>query len=69
MCFKTTVACIGLLFQPVLLASEASFRTAQLYEGDSGGYKIYRIPGVVVTKVGSVLAYTEARRTGNGDWD
>jgi len=46
-----------------------SFQATRLFEGDSGGYKLYRIPGIVVTKKGTILAYTEARRTGSGDWD
>jgi sialidase-1 len=57
-----------LLAWPVC-AAEPSFQTTRLFEGDSGGYKLYRIPGIVVTKRGTILAYTEARRTGNGDWD
>ncbi len=39
-----------------------------LFEADKGGYAIYRIPGVVVTKTGTVLAYCEARKTTRGDW-
>ena len=39
-----------------------------LFEADKGGYAIYRIPGVVVTKAGTVLAYCEARKTTRGDW-
>lgn len=38
-----------------------------LFEADKGGYKLYRIPGIVVTKRGTVLAYCEARKT-NSDW-
>ncbi|CAN5163518.1 sialidase family protein [soil metagenome] len=38
-----------------------------VFEAGTGGYSIYRIPGVVVTKAGSVLAYCEARKS-NGDW-
>jgi len=30
---------------------------------------IYRIPGIAVTRKGTILAYTEARKTGSGDWD
>ena len=41
----------------------------EVFEGGKGGYGLYRIPGVVVTKRGSVLAYCEARRTGKSDWD
>lgn len=38
-----------------------------LFEADKGGYKLYRIPGIVVTKKGTVLAYCEARKT-SSDW-
>jgi sialidase-1 len=38
-----------------------------LFHADQGGYKMYRIPGVVVTKAGTVLAYCEARKTAS-DW-
>jgi sialidase-1 len=38
-----------------------------LFHADAGGYKQYRIPGVVVTKAGTVLAYCEARKT-TSDW-
>lgn len=40
-----------------------------LFEADTNGYKLYRIPGIVVTKKGTVLAYCEARKTGKSDWD
>jgi Neuraminidase (sialidase) len=32
------------------------------------GYALYRIPGIVVTKLGTVLAYCEARKNTRGDW-
>jgi sialidase-1 len=40
-----------------------------VFEGGVGGYKQYRIPGMVVTAKGTVLAYCEGRKTGKGDWD
>lgn len=40
-----------------------------LFRGGVGGYALYRIPGVVVTGQGTILAYCEARRTGKTDWD
>jgi sialidase-1 len=40
-----------------------------LFEAGKGGYATYRIPGIVVTKAGTVLAYCEARRSGTLDWD
>lgn len=39
-----------------------------LFENDMGGNKGYRIPGVVVTTKGTILAYCEARRDGLSDY-
>jgi sialidase-1 len=39
-----------------------------LFERGKGEYLFYRIPGIVVTKSGAVLAYAEARRSDRGDW-
>lgn len=67
---------IGILFVFLTVASsgaasgaEPFFKTAQLFEGDQGGYKLYRIPGIVVTRKGTILAYCEARKFTGGDWD
>lgn len=38
-----------------------------LFEADKGGYQLYRIPGIVVTSRGTVLAYCEARKS-SSDW-
>lgn len=40
-----------------------------LFRAGEEGYALYRIPGIVVTARGTVLAYCEARRTGKSDWD
>jgi hypothetical protein len=40
-----------------------------LFEAGKGGHKLYRIPGLVVTARGTVLAYCEARRHTGLDWD
>ena len=40
-----------------------------LFENDADGYKNYRIPGLLVTANGTVLATCEARRTSGKDWD
>ena len=45
------------------------FTTEDLFEARTGGYHVYRIPGLVVTPQGSVLAHTEARKGRGGDWD
>lgn len=39
-----------------------------LFEAGQEGYKLYRIPGIVVTKGGTILAYCEARKSDSGDW-
>jgi sialidase-1 len=50
-------------------AAEPFFESADLYTSNSDGYALYRIPGLVVTAKGTVLAYCEARRVGTSDWD
>ena len=40
-----------------------------LFESGADGYALYRIPGIVVTAKGTLLAWCEARRTGKSDWD
>ncbi len=44
------------------------FETADLYEAGVGGYATYRIPGIVATAKGTLLAYCEARKSAGGDW-
>ncbi len=49
-------------------ATEPFIEKQDLFVAGDGGYKIYHIPGVVVTAKGTVLAWCEARKKG-GDWD
>lgn len=39
-----------------------------LFESGTGGYALYRIPGIVTTAKGTLLAYAEARKSDRGDW-
>ena len=39
-----------------------------LFQAREGGYEIYRIPGIVVTQSGTLIAYCEARKSPRGDW-
>lgn len=61
----------GLLWLGLLcLASMAvadEFTEMILFEEDTGGFKLYRIPGIVVTAKGTVLAYCEARKFTEAD--
>jgi sialidase-1 len=38
-----------------------------LFHAGQGGYALYRIPGIIVTAKGTILAYCEARKS-NSDW-
>ena len=44
------------------------FEQTTLFRAGDGGYATYRIPGMVVTAKGTLLAYCEGRKTGRGDW-
>ncbi|MBM3979590.1 MAG: exo-alpha-sialidase [Planctomycetes bacterium] len=63
----TRVLAAALILTLASPASAADPDKIDLFHADAGGYKLYRIPGVVVTKAGTVLAYCEARKTAS-DW-
>jgi sialidase-1 len=58
----------------LVLCAQAAFAAApflaknEVFTNGMNGVKRYRIPGVVVTAKGTVLAYAEARRNGSADW-
>ncbi len=52
-----------------LCAAEPFLSKTDLFEAGVGSYALYRIPGIVVTPRGTLLAYCEARRTTRSDWD
>jgi sialidase-1 len=60
---------IFLLSLAVSFAAEPTLERVDLFEAGTDGYALYRIPGLVVTAKGTVLAYCEARKTGKSDWD
>ncbi len=60
---------IGVLNPSIAVAGEPRMEKIDLFEAGRDGYALYRIPGIVVTSKGTVLAYCEARRTGKSDWD
>ena len=51
-----------------LPAAEPFLEKSDLFEAARNGYALYRIPGAVVTRQGTVLAYCEARKGERGDW-
>ncbi len=56
------VTCAGLLRAAPLL------ETSDVFPAKMGGIARYRIPGIVVTPKGTLLAYSEARRNNSSDW-
>jgi sialidase-1 len=65
----TGVALAMVLFVPAVRAAEPRLDKTDLWEAGKDGYKMYRIPGIVVTAKGTVIAYCEARKHTGGDWD
>jgi sialidase-1 len=51
-----------------LAAPPTTLAKADVFQSGAGGYALYRIPGLVVTSKGTLLAYAEARKTERGDW-
>ncbi len=45
------------------------FDTTHLFEARTAGYSTYRVPGILATKSGVLIATAEARRGKGGDWD
>ncbi|MBL8829361.1 MAG: exo-alpha-sialidase [Planctomycetaceae bacterium] len=56
------------LLAATVTAAEPQLEKLDLFEAGREGYALYRIPGVIVTSKGTVLAYCEARVTGKTDW-
>lgn len=47
--------------------SAAEYSETVLFQEDTDGFKLYRIPGIVVTSNGTILAYCEARKYTEAD--
>ncbi len=61
------LASIALLAVYTVVTSGQEVESLPIFEAGQNGYGIFRIPGLVVTAKGSVLAYCEARKS-SGDW-
>lgn len=57
-----------LVFNAGLVAAEPTLDVVDVFPPGSNGVARYRIPGVVVTGNGTILAYCEARRNDSKDW-
>ena len=49
-------------------AAEPLLEKTDVFTARTGDYATYRIPGIVVTAKGTLLAYCEARKTSKSDW-
>ncbi len=58
----------SLLASLSLLRAAPMLETAEVFPTKMAGITLYRIPGLVVTQKGTVLAYCEARRNAASDW-
>jgi sialidase-1 len=66
---RTAAILAVVLLAAALPAAEPRLDRTDLFEAGKGGHKLYRIPGLVVTARGTVLAYCEARKYTGLDWD
>jgi sialidase-1 len=68
LCSRWRLAC-ALAASHAALAGAPLLEKSPVFVSGTGGYAFYRVPGLVVTAKGTVLAYCEARRTGRSDWE
>ncbi len=64
-CLAVT-ACLVVNWQTPLRADE-SFRQVDVFVSGTEGYHTYRIPGIVLTNEGTLLAFCEGRKTSRSD--
>jgi sialidase-1 len=48
--------------------AEPLLKKAPIFEAGTAGYAIYRIPALVSTEKGTLVAFCEARKSASGDW-
>ncbi|MES2393877.1 MAG: sialidase family protein [Acidobacteriota bacterium] len=60
---------VVLLMVAIVSSGEAQVESVNLWNSGLGGYATYRVPGIIVTKRGTVLAYCGGRKDlSKGDW-
>lgn len=64
---RVMITCAFFVLATPLRAADPAFRRIDLFSGGDG-YAVCRIPGLIVTAKGTLLAYCEARKSDRGDW-
>jgi sialidase-1 len=64
----TCAAILSLAVSPYVARADGDVKRIDLWTAGQGGYEQYRIPGMIVTPKGSLLAYCEARARPLSDW-
>ena len=67
-CKFVTLTSLALLFSLLDAFAQPILEKNTVFAANTDGIRLYRIPGVVVTTKGTVLAYCEARKNNSSDW-
>ena len=61
------ICCLVLMGSTLVVAGESPLEQTDVFVSGRDGYHTYRIPAIVVTKQGTVLAFCEGRKTSRSD--
>jgi len=65
---RQIILCVVFLQTSAMVTADPLLQKSDLFTAGTAGYATYRIPGIVVTNKGTLLAYCEARKSLQGDW-
>ncbi|MHC4352893.1 MAG: sialidase family protein [Planctomycetota bacterium] len=65
---RQIILCVVFFQTSAVVAADPLVQKTDLFTAGTAGYATYRIPGIVVTNKGTLLAYCEARKSLQGDW-
>ena len=63
-----TLTALALVFSIQSANAQSMLEKNTVFAANTEGIRTYRIPGMVVTTKGTVLAYCEARKNNSSDW-